>query len=89
LVAGSSHHQRAGAEVLAGGQRAGAWRAADAGKAALVQRVVRYAVGMDVGPHLGLAPGGERVELLDAVGGVELALGQVAPGHRLLAAQSR
>ena len=77
-----------GAEVFADGDRARARRAADAREEAVVERVVRDVVHVEVVPDVGPAPVGERAELAAAgvVGRLELDLGALA---RLLAAQAR
>src|SRR5581483_11191806 len=79
-----------GARVLAGRHRARAGGAADRWIAAVVQRVDRDLVRVGVGAHLGRRPGDERVQLGDAaaVAGVDLDLGGLRAGHRLLAAQA-
>src|SRR5258707_8398965 len=79
----------AGADVFAGLHRARARRAADRAVTLVVEPVVGNAVLAEVMPDLGLAPGGERVEFLDAVRRVELALGELGASRRVLAALSR
>lgn len=53
----------AGARVFAGAHRAGAMGAADAGEAAIVQRVVGRVMCADVLPYLLGVPVGERIDL--------------------------
>src|SRR3984893_2726540 len=43
----------------------GAWPASDAAKAAVFERVVRYAMFTDIVPHLSGTPCGERIHLYD------------------------
>src|SRR5207302_8014462 len=74
------------ARVLAGDDRAGARRAADRAVALIVERVVGNAVRVHVFPHLAFAPCRERIELLQAVRGVELALGEPRARRGVLAA---
>src|SRR4051794_8329018 len=62
--------------------------AADRLVAAIVKRVVRQLVLVDVGPHLRLAPVGERVGLPQAVALVERELRREAPRVGLRAAQA-
>src|SRR5688572_28603290 len=57
----------AGTDVLAGSDSASARRAADAGKAAIVQLVVWHRVGSDVSPDFLVAPVGERIVFQQAV----------------------
>ena len=78
----------AGADVFAGGDGAGAGGAADARVKAVVQRVVRDLVELEVGPHLLFAPVRERVEFCKAVAIVEGADRQSFASRRLLRAQS-
>src|SRR5215213_1500767 len=68
-------------------RRERAVRAADRLVAAIVQRVVRHVVLVDVGPHLRLAPVGERIRLPQAVPLVEGELRREAARVRLRAAQ--
>src|SRR5258708_28730952 len=68
------------------GARAGS--AADARVALIVELVVRDVVFLDVVPDLLVRPVDQRVDLGHAaVARVDLDLGQVGPGRRLLAAQ--
>src|SRR6266850_2426033 len=74
------------AEIFAGLYRARAGRAADRAVALVVEPVVGNAVLAEVVPHLVLAPRCERIEFLQAVRGVVLALGQLRPFSRMPAA---
>ena len=71
LCSGDLPPPAAGADVLARLDGARAGRAADGGISAVVQRVVRHVVGAEVRPDVVGAPVGERIELRDAVHGVE------------------
>src|SRR5262245_10975613 len=75
----------AGAQRLARQQRPRARRAADRAVALVVEAVVGNLARADGVPHVGLAPRGERVEFLDGVGEIELALRQVGARRRMLA----
>src|SRR3977135_49916 len=66
--------------------RTSAGRAADRAVALVVERVVGNAVRVHVFPHLGFAPCRQRIEFLQAVRGVELALGELHARRGLLAA---
>src|SRR5262245_28127567 len=74
-----------GAYVLSRRNGTGTWSAADAGKAAVVQLVVRDRVRPDIGPDLFVAPADERVELDQAIVRIKrleldlLAGGRLAP----------
>src|SRR6267378_1093110 len=74
------------ARVLARDDRTSAGRAADRAVALVVERVVGNAVRVNVFPHLGFAPCRQRIEFLQAVRGVELALGELRARRGLLAA---
>ncbi len=89
LVLGLFPPPAAGAEVLARLDRARAGRAADAGIAAVVQRVVRHVDGSRrYAQTSSLGPVGQRVELHQAVQRVELLERDGARRRRLLAAQA-
>src|SRR5260370_40675048 len=78
------------AQVLARLDRTRARRAADAGKALVVEGVVRHGVVPDVAPDPVPAPVGERVQLEDAaVIGVDLNLPDPATCHGLFAPEPR
>src|SRR5580765_6264216 len=74
-----------GAHVLARLHRPRAGCAADRAVALVVEPVVRHVVLAEVAPHLGLRPGGERIEFLQAVRRVVLLLGELGAARRLLA----
>src|SRR5207302_9627774 len=79
----------AGARVLVGCNGARAGLAADAGVAAIVERVVWHVVLADVAPHVVVGPVGERVQLDDAAMDlVDLEGLDVGPRRRLVAAQA-
>jgi hypothetical protein len=82
-----SHHQRPARSSSPWLDRAGAWRAADARVAAVVQRVVGHRAGPQVGPYLVARPVGQRIEFREAMPLVELLDGGVAARERLVAAQ--
>ena len=78
----------AGADVFAHGNRPGTGRAADGRVMLVVQGVVGDVVGAQVFPHFGFGPFNQRIELPQAVVGVELAVSQVHAGQRLLTTQA-
>src|SRR5262245_45678265 len=75
-----------GAHVLARQHRAAAGRAADRAVALLVETVEGNAVHAQVVPNRAFGPRGERVEFLQAVRGVGLALGELRAAGSVLAA---
>src|SRR5689334_10424600 len=86
LVLGVFPPPAPGAHVLSRLYRARAGRAADRAVALVVEPVIRHVVLAEVAPDLHFRPGGERIELLQAVHRVELLLGQLGAPGRLLAA---
>src|SRR6266571_4726179 len=76
----------AGAHVFPRKHRARAGRAADRAVALVVEPVVGHAVLAHVAPHFRFAPGGERIEFFDAVGGIEFALAELRAKLAMLAA---
>ena len=82
FLASSSHHQRPARSGSPTPHRAGAGRAADRREAAVVQRVVGNALVGDVALDVRPAPVGERVDLEEAVGRVELGEGRRRRGSR-------
>src|ERR1022692_4502550 len=90
LVLGVLPPPAAGARVLTGLDGARARGAADRRIAAIVQRVDGDAVLLGVGAHLFHRPADQRVDLHDvAVGAIDLDLGRLGAGDRLLVAQAR
>src|SRR5690606_23211206 len=79
----------AGAHVLAGHGRPGAGGAADGAIALFIETVVGHVVGIEVSPHLLLAPLGKRVEFLQSMGRVVFLQWQRGARARLRAAQAR
>src|SRR5579864_6708421 len=71
------------ARIFARRDGARAWRAADAGIAAIMERVVRYRMLADVTPDVLVGPVGQRIEFLQAVLRVPFLNCQVAASHRL------
>src|SRR5439155_6292991 len=78
----------AGADVLAGLDRARAGRAADTRVALVVEAVVGHVMLLDVVPDVVVRPLDERVELQDAVPLVPLHRLRVRAGHRLVTAEA-
>src|SRR2546423_11518756 len=78
----------AGPLLLVGRRRPRAGDAPDRAVAALVQRVVRDLVDLDVGPDAFLVPVGERVELPDAVALRPLQLRRRRSARRLVSADA-
>src|SRR5258705_13066758 len=74
-----------GTDILAGPHRARARRAADGAVPLVVKAVVGNAVRTEVVPDFRLAPRRERIEFLQAVHRVELALVQLRASGRMLA----
>src|SRR6186713_2788272 len=86
LVLGDFPPPAPGARILARHHRARAGRAANRAVALVVEPVVGNLVRAHVLPHVSLAPRGERVELVQTVVEVELALGERGAAGRMLAA---
>src|SRR3954469_25302446 len=86
LVLGDFPPPAPGARVLARHHRARAGRAADRAVALVVEAVVGNLMHAHVLPHVGLAPRGERIELVQAVVEIELALGERGTAGSMLAA---
>src|SRR5450631_1407147 len=78
-----------GANILAGFNGARARRTADAGIAAIVQRIVGNAVPAQILPDVGVDPVGERIELPQPVRLIEFLHRHIRSRRRLRAALSR
>src|SRR3954469_6730318 len=86
LVLGLLPPPAAGAHLFGRQHRAAAGCAADRAIALIVQTVVRHAMQAQVVPDGCFRPGRQRVEFLEAVRRVELALGELCAAGRVLAA---